>query len=238
MTSAPLPPGARARPARLADWLLTGLKLAVRHYPALLIISLLADLPLSLIRAWALGVDDEVVSFLAGMPAIAVITPLAKAAAIVAIDRWERGETGALHSAFGALGRRFPILLAASLLWTIAVFAGAVLLILPGLILLVLGQCLMGAIILEERSLRDAARRSFALVRPRFLSVLALFIILQVSVGVASSLLEPLLGHALSGWPLDLLVSALLSPFALAPLAVLFLHSRAEDEAWAAWSLR
>lgn len=238
MMSAPLLPGAHPRAAPLVDWLLTGLKLALRHFPALVVISLVADLPLSLIRAWADGVDNGVTSFLAGMPAIAVITPLAKAAAIVAIDRWERGETGALHAAFRALGRRFPILLAASLLWTIAVFAGAVLLIVPGVILLVLGQCLMGAVILEERSLRDAAQRSLALVRPRFLSVLALFIILQVSVGVASSLLEPLLGHTLSGWPLDLVVSALLSPFALAPLAVLFLHSRAEDQARADQSLR
>jgi hypothetical protein len=84
----------------LVDWLLTGLKLALRHFPALVVISLVADLPLSLIRAWADGVDNGVTSFLAGMPAIAVITPLATAAAIVAIDRWERGETGALHLRF------------------------------------------------------------------------------------------------------------------------------------------
>ena len=238
MSLTSLSPGAPSRQTPLADWLLTGWRLALRHFPALVVISLVSDLPLSLIRALTEDVDNAVVSFLAGAPAIALVTPLAKAAAIVAIDRWERGESGALRAAFAALARHFPGLFAASLLWAVAVFAGAVLLIVPGVILLVLGQCLMGAVILEERSLRDAAQRSLALVRPHFLSVLALFIILQVGVGVASSLLEPLLGHTLSGWPLDLVVSALLSPFALAPLAVLFLHSRAEDQARADQSLR
>lgn len=231
MSLTSLSPGAPSRQIPLADWLLTGWRLALRHFPALVVISLVSDLPLSLIRALAEDVDNAVVSFLAGAPAIALVTPLAKAAAIVAIDRWDRGESGALRAAFAAVARHFPGLFAASLLWAVAVFAGAVLLIVPGVIILVLGQCLMGAIILEGRPLRDAARRSLDLVGPRFLSVLALFVIIQVTVGAASSLLEAGLGRGLSGWPLDILVSALLTPFALAPLAVLFLRSRSEADA-------
>jgi hypothetical protein len=209
--------------AQLGIWLSQGWGTALRRFPALVLIALVADVPLALIRAAA--------SFLMGFPAIALITPLAKAAAIVAIDRWERGEGGAVAAAFATLLHRFPLLLLASVLWAVAVFAGVALLVIPGIIVLVLGQCLMGAVILEGRSLRQAARRSVELVRPRFFAVLALFAIVQIVAGAASGLLQAGFGLVLDGWLLELVASALSSPLAFAPLAVLFLRSRAMQDA-------
>jgi hypothetical protein len=217
--------------AQLGIWLSQGWGPALRRFPALVLIALVADVPLALIRAASAGVDNGIASFLMGFPAIALITPLAKAAAIVAIDRWERGEGGAVAAAFATLLHRFPLLLLASVLWAVAVFAGVALLVIPGIIVLVLGQCLMGAVILEGRSLRQAARRSVELVRPRFFAVLALFAIVQIVAGAASGLLQAGFGLVLDGWLLELVASALSSPLAFAPLAVLFLRSRAMQDA-------
>jgi hypothetical protein len=214
--------------AQLGIWLSQGWGTALRRFPALVLIALVADVPLALIRAASAGVDNGIASFLMGFPAIALITPLAKAAAIVAIDRWERGEGGAVAAAFATLLHRFPLLLLASVLWA---FAGVALLVIPGIIVLVLGQCLMGAVILEGRSLRQAARRSVELVRPRFFAVLALFAIVQIVAGAASGLLQAGFGLVLDGWLLELVASALSSPLAFAPLAVLFLRSRAMQDA-------
>ena len=197
-----------------------------RHFPALVLIGLLADVPLTLISRAAGNIDNGFLSTFAGLAAIAIITPLAKAAAIVAIDSWERDEPGAVATAFRALARRFHVLLAASILWGIGVFLGMGLLIVPGVIVLVLGQCLMGAIILENRSIIDAARRSVALVKHRFFPVLALFLVVQATAGIASGILDAIGGLVLEGWLLDVATRALTSPIAFAPLAVMFLRSR------------
>jgi hypothetical protein len=211
-------------------WIAHGWRAALRHFPALVLIALIADLPLTFIRIAAGDVANPVVSTLITLGAIALVTPFAKAAAIVAIDRWDRGEPHAVLAGIGVLLRRFPLLLAASLLWTISVFAGVALLVVPGIIVLILGQCLMGAITLEGRSLGSAIRRSIALVRPRFFAVLALFAVVQLCAGVISGLLEAVLGLILDGWVLSLLSSCLSSPFAFAPLAAMFLLSRSRDD--------
>jgi hypothetical protein len=97
----------------------------LKHFPALVLIALVADLPLALISRAAESIDNGLVSTLVTLLTIAMITPLAKATAIVAIDTWERGETGAVLGAIGALIRNLPVLLAASTLWCIGVFIGA-----------------------------------------------------------------------------------------------------------------
>jgi hypothetical protein len=215
---------------QFGQWIAHGWWVAIRHFPALVLIALIADLPLTFIRITTGSITNAATSTLLTLAAIAIVTPFAKAAAIVAIDRWDRGEPHAVLAGIGVLLRRFPLLLAASLLWTISVFAGVALLVVPGIVVLILGQCLMGAITLEGRSLGSAIRRSIALVHPRFLAVLALFIVVQLVAGVISGLLEAVLGLILDGWILSLLSSCLSSPFAFAPLAVMFLRSRSIDD--------
>lgn len=202
-----------------------------QHFPALLVIALVSDLPLTFISRSAESIEKGFVSAFVGLSSIAIITPLAKAIAIVAIAHWETGEVNAVRRAFRLFVARLPIVLAASVLWCVAVFLGVGLLVVPGIVVLVLGQCLMGAVILEGRSLKAAARRSYELVWPptskwsRFLNVLALFAIVQAVAGVASGVCEAILGNFLSGWPLDLSTRTLTSPLAFAPLAVMFLRT-------------
>jgi hypothetical protein len=216
---------------QLWTWLSQGWSAALRHFPALVLIALIAEVPLTLLRAASSHADNAVLQFLFGLPAIALITPLAKAAAIVAINRWEHGQKGAVGAAFGALLRKFPLLLCAAALWAVAVFTGVALLVIPGVIVLILGQCLMGSIIIEGRSLTGAIRRSAQLVRPRFFAVLALFVIVQIVAGGVGALLQAGIGLLLTGWVLDFVCGALSSPFAFAPLAFLFLRSSQLDDA-------
>ena len=68
--------------AQLGIWLSQGWGTALRRFPGLVLIALVADVPLALIRAASAGVDNGIASFLMGFPAIALITPLAKAAAM------------------------------------------------------------------------------------------------------------------------------------------------------------
>jgi len=216
--------------AQLGTWLTQGWTIALRHFPALVVIALIADIPLTFLRRATGTIENGALATLSTFALIALITPLAKAAAIVAIDGWERGQPRAFATALSALLRRFPFVVAASLLWMISVFVGMALLVIPGIILLVLGQCLMGAVVLEGRSIKDAGRRSIALVRPRFFAVLLLFIIVQIVAGAIGGILQVILGFVLSGWVLELIAAALSSPFVFAPLAVLFLRSRAIDD--------
>ena len=209
----------------LSVWLRDGWKVMLRHFPALALIALVADLPLALIGRANEDINAGFLATLVMISTIAVITPLAKATAIVAIHKWELGQTGAVLAAFGALVRNFHALLAASILWLIAVFVGTGLLIFPGIIVLMLGQCLMGAIIIERRSIKDAIRRSRTLVQPRFWSVLALFAIVQAAAGIASGFVEAAAGSVISGLPLDIITRTLTSPIAFAPLAMMFLRT-------------
>ncbi|MFN5839391.1 MAG: hypothetical protein ACK45J_00005, partial [Acidimicrobiaceae bacterium] len=166
-------------PDELSIWLRDGWKIVVKHFPALVLIALIADVPLAFISSAAENIDSGLLSALAAYSSIAVITPLAKATAIVAIAKWERGDDRAVVGAFSALLRNFHVLLAASILWCIGVFIGVGLLIVPGILVLVLGQCLMGAIILENLSIKEAIQRSRFLLRSRFWNVLALFCMVQ-----------------------------------------------------------
>lgn len=216
--------------AELSVWLRDGWRVVLKHFPALVLIALVADVPLTFITRATERIDNGFLSTLVTMSTIAIITPVAKAAAIVAVDRWERGEPGAVASSFQALARRLHLLLTASLLWCIGVFIGVGFFVVPGVVVLVLGQCLMGAIILEGCSIKEAARRSWSLVRPRFFLVLALFGIVQVVAGIASGILETVIGLVIDGAPLDIITRALTSPIAFAPLAVMFLRSREIDD--------
>lgn len=209
----------------LSIWLRDGWKILLKHFPALVLIALVADVPLAFISRAAENIDSGLLSALATYSSIAVITPLAKATAIVAIAKWECGDDRAVVGAFGALLRNFHVLLAASILWCLGVFIGVGLLIVPGIIVLVLGQCLMGAIILEKLTIKEAIQRSRSLLRSRFWNVFALFFMVQAVAGIASGILEAVVGVFIGGLPLDIIVRVLTSPLAFAPLAVMFLRT-------------
>lgn len=218
-------------PHELGVWLRDGWRIMIRHFPTLVLIALVSDVPLTFISRSVESIDNGFVSTLLGLASIAIITPLAKAITIVAIAGWESGESGAVRRAFRLFCTRLPVVLAASILWCIAVFVGFGLLIVPGVFILILGQCLMGAVILEGRSLKSAVRRSYELVWPpsykwsRFFNVFALFCMVQAVAGIASGILEAILGMFLSDWPLDVITRTLTSPLAFAPLAVMFLRT-------------
>jgi hypothetical protein len=213
----------------LVGWLVDGWKLAVKHLPAMMFIALIADIPLLIAARAADRVNGGFTRFLLGFPLIATITPIAKAASIWAANRWEQGERATPVGAWAAVFKRFAVVLAGCLAWTVAVFAGIALLVLPGIVLLIGGQCFMGALLVDRLSLAGAARRSWVLVRPKFFEVLALFLVVQAIAGIAGAIIAATLEAALgaTGWPataIDLVSRSLTSPIVYGPLAMMFLR--------------
>lgn len=201
-----------------------GLWFAIRRFPLVAVLAAPVELILA-IAADASADSSDVAVFLTGFPLVAVLTPTAKAAVIVAAAEVEaRGDIGALRAALAAVLRRLPVLLIASIGWLVAVLLGVVALVIPGVIILFGGQCLMGALVIENRSVRDAARRSWQLVKPAFLTVVLVFIVAQIVAGVIAGLVLAIVGDDVIGSMISGFVAA---PFVHGPLAVLFLRRAA-----------
>ena len=85
--------------------------------------------------------------------------------------------------------QRLPLLMALNLLVTIALFAGLILLIIPGLLLMTLFSVAVPAFVVERASLFGPFRRSVQLTRPAFWPVLGLFLLFGVLVIMTTPLL-------------------------------------------------
>jgi hypothetical protein len=221
-----------ARRDDMIGWLVDGWRLAIRHFPAMMVIALIADIPLLIAAHAADRVNGGLTRVVLGFPLIATITPIAKAASIWAASRWEQGQPATPVGAWTAVFKRFVVVLAGCLVWTIAVFAGVALLVLPGIVLLIGGQCFMGALMVDRLSLPDAARRSWSLVRPKFFEVFALFLVVQAVAGIVGAIMTTILEAAFgsTGWPataVDLVSRSLTSPLVYGPLAMMFLRRAA-----------
>jgi hypothetical protein len=117
------------------------------------------------------------------------------------------------------LARRLPLLrlLAADVLVTAVVIAGALLLIVPGLIFFVWFAFVAPSIEIEKRGLWDAFRRSRELVRGRFWIVLALVggieVASEAAVAGIEELTHSLLGHGFAvEWVAEVVANVTTNP--------------------------
>ncbi|HXV93643.1 MAG TPA: hypothetical protein VD813_10125, partial [Pseudonocardia sp.] len=216
----------------LRGQLALGLRVGLRHHPALLAVALVVDAPLAILGLAGERSGSAVLAFVLGLPLVALVNPVAKAATVVAVDRVLAGRPVSPWSAYRPVLARFGTVAALCVLWFAAVALGVAALVVPGIVLLVAGQCLMGAAVLEGHGVRGAAARSRELVMPAFWSVLALFLLLEVAGGVAGSLVDLAFAPVVetvdgAGWFVAVAGRAAVSPFVYAMPAVLFLDRRA-----------
>ncbi len=209
-----------------------GLRLGLRHYPMLLVVALVVDVPLAVAGQVGQRSGSGLLAFALGLPLVALVNPIGKAATVVAVEATLAGRLWSPWAAYRPVLARLGVVFALASLWLVAVLAGAVALLLPAIVLLVGGQCLMGAAVLERRGPAGAVARSWALVRPAFWSVLALFVVLEVAGGVVGTVVEQGLSMVIDpggpgGWFVAIAARACTSPFVYATLAVLFLDRRA-----------
>jgi hypothetical protein len=209
-----------------------GFTLGLRHYPVLFLIALVVMVPISALSVAGAKSESGLLAFLFGFPVMALINPIGKAASIVAVRDSLNGGRPTFTAAYRPVLAHFGVIVACAAGWLLASMAGVGLLVVPGVIVLIGGQCLMGALVIEGRRPLDAARPSWQLVRPVFFAVLLLFILIE-AVGIgADTALQRLVGGLLpETWPglyaIALLGNVLSAPFLNATLAVLFLDRQA-----------
>jgi hypothetical protein len=211
-----------------------GVRLGARYYIIFLLISMPIDIPLALAEVAGDKSSSSALSFILGIPLIALINPIAKAAIIVAILDITRDAKPTFRRAYSSVFLRFGAVIAASLLWLVSVAGGVAALVIPGLFLLIAGQCIMGVVVTEKLDGVAAFRRSWELVKPKFWSVLLIFLFVEITPGLLNTpislLLSNFLGDGNGVWVAAIIQRTWSSPFAYAILAVMFLDLQARNK--------
>jgi hypothetical protein len=151
------------------------------------------------------------------------------------LDIRHRQEVGAYPRLRDLIRKARPhllTLLAATLIYSICIAVGLVLLVIPGLFVLVRWSVIVPVIVVEGRGMRESFRRSNGLVRGHSWTVLwTLGIILVVSAFVETgfdNLLYPL-PEFFASWLGHFLVSVITAPYAAHALAVIYFRLAAVD---------
>ena len=211
-----------------------GLRLGARYYLSFLLISLIVDIPLALAGVMGDKSSSSILSFILGIPLIALINPISKVAIIIAIIDITNGVKPTFRRAYSVVFSRFGAVIAASALWLISVAVGVLVLVIPGLFLLIAGQCIMGVVVTENLKGVAAFRRSWELVKPKFWSVLTIFLFVEITPGLLSAPISLLLSNFLGGgngvWATAIIERTWTSPFVYAILAVMFLDLQAKNK--------
>jgi hypothetical protein len=144
------------------------------------------------------------------------------------VDARHRDEVGALPSLRTLVRQTRPYLfslLGATLIYSVCIAVGLLLLVVPGLFVLVRWSVIVPVIVIERRGMRDSFRRSSELVRGHGWTILwTLLIIFFASALVETgfdNLLYPL-PEFFASWLGHLFVSALIAPFTAHALAVIY----------------
>ena len=147
------------------------------------------------------------------------------------VDARHHQEVGALPSLRSLVRQTRPYLfslLGATLIYSVCIAVGLLLLVVPGLLVLVRWSVIVPVIIIERRGMRDSFRRSNELVRGHGWTILwALLIIFLASALLETgfdNLLYPL-PEFFASWLGHLFVSALTAPFAAHALAVIYFRA-------------
>ncbi len=204
------------------SWIRNGSRLALRHFPLLVMVAAVVEIPIA-----ALSVLKEHTAsgwaFFLGVPAVALITPIGKVAALVALKQASEGAKPSFRLAYGAVLNRFAIVLVASALWLLGVFAGVAALVIPGIVLLIGGQCLLGAVVVERQGIRAAVERSWKLVRPVWFAVFFLFIVVELAGVFGDALVTAALSPLAPSGVVSELTVAIIARVLSAPLPYSFL---------------
>jgi hypothetical protein len=144
------------------------------------------------------------------------------------VDARHHQESGSLPSLRSLLRQTRPYLfslLAATLIYSVCIAVGLLLLVVPGLFVLVRWSVIVPVIVIERRGIRDSFRRSNELVRGHSWTVLWTLLIIFAVSGLLETgfdnLLYPL-PEFFASWLGHLFVSALTAPFAAHTLAVIY----------------
>lgn len=144
------------------------------------------------------------------------------------VDARQHAEIGSLPSLRALVRQTRPYLfslLGATLIYSVCIAVGLLLLVVPGLLVLVRWSVIVPVIVIERRGMRDSFRRSNELVRGHSWTVLWTLLIIFAVSGLLETgfdnLLYPL-PEFFASWLGHLFVSAFTAPFAAHTLAVIY----------------
>jgi hypothetical protein len=179
----------------------------------------------------SLGFFEGFVNALLGFFVISLLTPIGKSCMAYYFHKKEKGENISGPVAYLTALRMLPILLAAAALWYLGTLLGLALLIIPGLWFFFSSQFVAHAIMVDQLGIREAFKRSRALVARGFSLVVILFLFLEITQGVFGGILTsiilaliPILNQ--HQYFLDWFVSIFTGAIVYVPLAVMYLERR------------
>jgi hypothetical protein len=177
-------------------------------------------------------VDTTIVTLamLAGVVAFAVVAGAVTRAAVAAVA----GEDLGVRRSYGfGVGRVWPLLLVLVATWLLTMF-GAVLLVVPGVIVGVLLAVSIPALVIEGMPAREALSRSWDLVRGQWWHAFGTILLTWLLLGLAVSLVTTAVGGFGHGWLTQTVAQALsimlATPFAALVGVLLYLDLRARKE--------
>jgi hypothetical protein len=159
-----------------------------------LVFSILSLLPAALGQTDDLDLGSAVALVAVSALVNTVGVALLQGALAVAVGELRAGrEIGPMLDVFAKAQTRLLPLLGAIVLVTIVVVGGFVLLILPGLVALTFTMAVVPVVVLERCGVRQAFRRSAALVRGDALTVFAIIFVSQIFAAIIASVIQALL---------------------------------------------
>lgn len=172
-----------------------------------------------------------------------VVAPLVTAMHVLVVLGLARGEHPAVGTALRDGIRVLPIVMVAVLLYTLAVFAGTLALIIPGIWLSVLLYFSAQAAVVDDARGADALRRSRELVKGSWWRTFGILIVLNILAGLLAlplGFVTQIIGTAADNGPLFVLGTAIAQTVTLSFVALagtlLFFDLRARKTAPAAWT--
>ncbi len=218
----------------------TGLRIIRNHFVLLVGISAVVNVPMALFQNFlpqqlAPGGTGTAtgIALLFGLASVLVVSPFVQVAITFVIGELYQGRQPTLAHAFREALRIFLPLLGTSLLAGLLMFAGLLLLVIPG-VWVILGLVLLSPVmILERRFGTDAIRRSLDLMKGNRLRAFGIFFLTGIVMGVLAFTLGlvgavlPFAGAIASG-----LATSVGSAFGIAIVVVLYFEIRCRKEAF------
>jgi len=244
-------PEEQLQPRGVADVLVKAFDLYKADWQQYLLVAALLVVPVSLVQLGALqaipDASTDPVTFSGGALFASLIgVILTLIAQLVVTGALTRSGVGALVgqpvSASEGLRNgmnRIGGLLLVIILEALAVLAGLIVLVIPGLIIAVLLAVSVPSFIVEDVRGRAALSRSWNLVKPVFWHVVGVVLLTALFTGIAASILGRIGGTSIVGqWLFSTIGTLLVTPFSALVSAVLYVELRARRQALTTAMLR
>ena len=163
-----------------------------------------------------------------GLMMISILTPIGKSAAAYLINKKETNLLAGLQ-AYLAVFKKLHLVLVAGLIWFVGTFIGVAFLVIPGIIFFFGSQFTIQILVVENVGVLGAFKKSWKLVKQDIWSVIAVFLIVEITQGIIGSIITSTILSVLpsaKGFVLDWFVAIFMAILVYVPIAVMYLERK------------